>query len=56
MVKNPPASTGDAKDAGLISGLGGSPGLGMASHSSVLAWEIPGQEELGGCSPWGRTT
>ena len=28
MVKNPPASTGDAKDAGLISGLGGSPGLG----------------------------
>ena len=28
----------------------------MATHSSVLAWEIPGQEEPGGCSPWGHMT
>ena len=28
MVKNPPASIGDAGDAGLIPGLGRSPGIG----------------------------
>ena len=27
----------------------------MATHSSVLAWEIHGQRSLVGCSPWGRT-
>ena len=26
---------------------------GMASHSSILAWEIPWTEEPGGYSPWG---
>ena len=26
----------------------------MATHSSVLAWKIPGVEEPVGCSPWGR--
>ena len=25
----------------------------MAIHSSILAWEIPWTEELGGYSPWG---
>ena len=25
------------------------------THSSVLAWKIPGTEEPGGCSPWGHT-
>ena len=25
----------------------------MATHSSILAWEIPWTEELGGYSPWG---
>ena len=24
----------------------------MASHSSILAWETPCTEELGGLSPW----
>ena len=28
MVKNPPASAGDARDVGLIPGLGRSPGIG----------------------------
>ena len=28
MVKNPPANAGDARDMGLIPGLGGSPGEG----------------------------
>ena len=26
----------------------------MATHSSILAWEIPWTEEPGGLSPWGR--
>ena len=26
----------------------------MATHSSILAWKIPGTEELVGYSPWGR--
>jgi len=24
----------------------------MATHASILAWEIPWTEEPGGCSPW----
>ena len=27
----------------------------MATHSSVLAWRIPGTGEPVGCRPWGRT-
>ena len=27
---------------------------GMAAHSSILAWEIPGTEEPGGLSEWGH--
>ena len=27
----------------------------MATHSSVLAWRIPGMEEPGGCRLWGHT-
>ena len=27
----------------------------MATHSSVLAWRIPGQGSLVGCRLWGRT-
>ena len=26
----------------------------LASHSSILAWEMPWTEELEGYSPWGR--
>ena len=26
----------------------------MATHSSILAWEIYGQRSLAGYSPWGR--
>ena len=40
MVKNPSANAGDSR---LISGFGRSPNLWeeMATHSSILAWEIP---------------
>ena len=27
----------------------------MATHSSILAWRIPGMGEPGGCRLWGRT-
>ena len=45
MVKNLPANAGDV---GLIPGSGRSPGEGMTTHSSILAWEIPRTEEPGG--------
>ena len=44
VVKNLPANAGDT---GLILGLGRSPGGGNATHSSILAWEIPRTEEPG---------
>ena len=41
-VKNPPANTGDLRDASSISGSGRFPlEEGTATHSSILAWEIP---------------
>ena len=48
VVKNPPANTGDSRDAGLI--LSGEDPLeeGMAAHSSILAWRIPWTEEPSG--------
>jgi len=48
MVKNPPASVGDV---GLIPGSGRSPGEGMATHFSILAWKNHGQRSLAGYSP-----
>ena len=53
MVKNLPANAGDAGDVGTIPGF--DPWVGkdpmekeMATHSSILAWEIPWTEEPGG--------
>ena len=48
MVKNPLANAGDIKD--WVQSLGQEDPLekGMATHSSVLAWEIPRTEEPGG--------
>ena len=48
MVKNPPANAGDARDPGSIPGLGRSLEKKMATHSSILAWEVPWTEEPGG--------
>ena len=45
QVKNPPASGGDEDS---ISVLERPPGGGNATHSSILAWEIPWSEESGG--------
>ena len=42
MVRNLPASAESAGDVGLIPGLGRSPKEEMATHSSILAWKLPG--------------
>ena len=49
VVKNLPASVRDAGgtgDAGSISGPGRSLEKETATHSSILAWEIPWREEI----------
>ena len=45
MVKNLPASAGDA---GSVPGSGRSLEKEMATHFSILAWEIPWTEKPGG--------
>ena len=42
-----------AGDLGSISGLGRSPGVGMETHSSILAWRISWSEEPGGLQSMG---
>ena len=44
VVKNPPANAGDV---GLIPGSGRFLEKEMATHSSILTWEIPWTEEPG---------
>ena len=41
-------NAGDTGDTGSVPGWGRSPGGGMASHSSILAWSVPWTEEPGG--------
>ena len=55
VLKNLPANAGGSVlgDVGWIPGLGRSPGGGMATHSSVLAWRIPWTEEPGGLQSTG---
>ena len=50
VVKNSPASAGDVSS---IPGLGRFPGQEMATHSSILAWEILWTEEPGGLESMG---
>ena len=50
-VKAPASNAGDL---GSIPGSGRSPEKEMATHSSILAWRIPGQRSLVGYSPQGR--
>ena len=38
----------NAGDPGSIPESGRSPGMGLATHSSILAWRIPWTEEPGG--------
>ena len=41
VIENPHASARDARDTGLILGLGRYPEEQMTTHSSILAWKIP---------------
>ena len=45
MGKKCPFNLGDVD---LVTGLGGSPGGGHATHPTILAWRIPRTEELRG--------
>ena len=47
LVKNPLANAGDTGNVGSIPELGRSLEKGMATHSSILAWRIPGTAEPG---------
>ena len=49
-LKKPPANAGDTDS---IPGVGRSPGEGMATHSSILAWRISWTEEPGGLQSMG---
>ena len=41
MVKNPPANTGDIRDAGSVPGLGRSPGAGHGNPLQYSCLENP---------------
>ena len=52
-VKNPSANAGDLGDMGSIPGWEDSPEKERATHSSILAWEIPWTEEPVGLQSMG---
>ena len=54
MAKHAPASAGDTRDPGSVSGSGRPLEKEMATHSSVLACGVPWTEEpVVQRSPWG---
>ena len=55
VVKNPPADAGDIRE---VQSLGWEDPLEeeMATHSSILALEMPGTEESGGLQSMGSQT
>ena len=57
MVKNPPASAGDARGVNSIPGLERSPRGGNVNSLQYFAWKIPWTEESGGLHyiPWDHT-
>ena len=58
MVRNPPVwrrrkRWGGTGDEGLIPGSGRSPGVSMATHSSIFSWKIPWAQEADGLQAMG---
>ena len=53
MVNYLPANAGDAGDAGLIPGTGGSPGEGHGNPLYYSCLENPMEREAWWASPWG---
>ena len=56
VVKNPPANARDAKDVGLIPGLGGSSGEGNGNPFQYSCLENSKTEEPGGLQSMGSLT
>ena len=54
VVKNLPADAGDIRDAGLIPGVGMSPGEGHGNPPQYSCLENPINRILVGYSPWAR--
>ena len=52
-IKNPPANAGGVGSIIQSMGQGDPLETEMATHSSILIWEIPWTEETGGLHPWG---
>ena len=48
MVKNLPANAGNQRGSGLTLGQEDPLEESVATHSSILAWGIPGTEDPGG--------
>ena len=55
MIKSQPASARDIRHEGSIPGLEDPLEEGMATHSSILAWEMPWTEEPGRLQSMGIT-
>ena len=53
MVKDIPANGEDTGNVSLIPKSGRSPGIGMATYFSILAWKIPWTGEAGGLQSTG---
>ena len=53
LVKNLPASAGDARNTDMMLGWEDSLEKEMATHSSILVWKIPWTEETGGLQTMG---
>ena len=53
VIQNLPANAQDAGDMASSPGSGRSTEEEMATHSSILAWEIPQTEEPGGLQSMG---
>ena len=53
MVQDPPAKAGDAETWAPSLSREDPPEKEMATHSSILAWRIPGMEEPGGLQSMG---
>ena len=53
VIQNLPANAQDAGDMASTPGSGRSTEAEMATHSSILAWEIPWTEEPGGLQSMG---
>ena len=55
MVKDPPVNAGAAGDIDLIPDQEDPLEEEMATHSSILAWNITWTERPGGLQSWGLT-